>query len=154
MVTTTTPTVMNQWETSSNKNNYISLNFTDGGTEVGQWIVDFPADWNATGNVVFTTIWTTAEGGANTGVNWTIKGKLLGDHAALDTALATVGYSNSTWNAAGDVHVGTPSTGAAITAVGTGNTAIIAVNRDSASDDMAGTAQLLGLRIKYIRTLA
>jgi len=153
MVTTTTPTVMNQWETSTNKNNYISLNFTDGGSEGAQWIVDFPADWNATAPVIFTPVWTAAEGSGT--VNFTVAGKLFPDDAALDTALTNVSYSIDTLITAGDVHVGPATTGAAITSVGTGgNTAIIRVVRDSATDTLSGTAQLLGLRVKYIRTLA
>lgn len=153
MVTTTNPTVMNQWETTTNKNNYISLNFTDGGSEVAQWIMDFPADWNSTGNVVFTPVWTAA-GGSGT-CNFTIKAKLFPDDAALDTALATVGTSIDTLTAVGDVDVGPDTVGAAITSVGTGgNTAIIAVSRDSANDTLSGTGQLIGLRVKYIRSLA
>jgi hypothetical protein len=153
MVTTTNPTVMNQWETTTNKNNYISLNFTDGGSEVAQWIVDFPADWNSTGNVIFTPIWTAAEGSGT--ANFTIKAKLFPDDAALDTALATVGTSIDTLTAVGDVDVGPATTGAAITSVGTGgNTAIIQVSRDSSQDTLSGTAQLIGLRIKYVRNLA
>jgi hypothetical protein len=153
MVTTTTPTVMNQWETTTNKNNYISLNFTDDGSEGAQWIVDFPADWNATAPVVFTPIWTAAEGSGT--VNFTVGGKLFPDDAALDTALVNISYSVDTLITVGDVHVSPDTTGAAITSVGTGgNTAIIRVLRDSATDTLSGTAQLLGLRVKYVRTLA
>jgi hypothetical protein len=153
MVTTTTPTVMNQWETTTNKNNYISLNFTDGGSAGAQWIVDFPGDWNATAPVIFTPVWTAAEGSGT--VNFTVAGKLFPDDAALDTALLNISYSVDTLITAGDVHVGPDTTGAAITSVGTGGrTAIIRVVRDSATDTLSGTAQLLGLRIKYIRTLA
>ena len=153
MVTTTTPTVMNQWETATNKNNYISLNFTDTGSEGAQWIIDFPADWNSTAPVVFTPIWTAAEGSGT--VNFTVAGKLFPNDAALDTALVNISYSVDTLITAGDVHVGPDTTGAAITSVATGgNTAIIRVVRDSATDTLSGTAQLLGLRIKYIRSLA
>jgi len=153
MVTTTTPTTMNQWETATNKNNYISLNFTDTGSEGAQWIIDFPADWNATAPVVFTPVWTAAEGSGT--VNFTVAGKLFPNDAALDTALVNISYSVDTLITTGDVHVGPDTTGAAITSVASGgNTAIIRVVRDSTMDTLSGTAQLLGLRVKYIRTLA
>jgi len=153
MDTTTNPTVMNQWETSSNKNNYISINFTDTGSEVAQWIVDFPADWNSSENVIFTPVWTAAEGSGT--VNFTVKAKLFPDDAVLDTALATVGTSVDTLIATGDIHVSPATTGAVITSVGSGgNTAIIQVSRDSSQDTLSGTAQLIALRVKYSRILA
>ena len=34
-------------ETTTNKNNYIFANFTDGGTETLQWFMDMPSDWNS-----------------------------------------------------------------------------------------------------------
>jgi hypothetical protein len=153
MVTTTNPTVMNQFEVGSN--NYISLNFTDGGSEVAQWIVDFPADWNATGNVVFTPIWTAAEGTGGQGMNLTVKAKLFPDNTNINTALVAVGNSLDTLQTANYVHVGAATTGAAISG-GSGNTAIIQVNRNSAAGDdtLAGTVQLIGLRVKYVTNKA
>jgi len=152
LVTTTNPTVMNQWETTTNKNNYIVLNFTDGGAEVGMWMVDFPADWNASANVVFTPIWT-AHSGSGT-VKFDVAGKLFPDDAALDTALVSIGTSTDTLTATGDIDIAPDTTGAAITSVASGgNTAIIKVTRDSATDTLSGTAELIGLRIKYSRIL-
>jgi hypothetical protein len=153
MVTTTNPGTMNQWETTTNKNNFIYWNFTDGGTETVQWIVDFPADWNSTANVIFTPIWTAQDGSGT--VNFTVSAKLFPNDAAMDTALATVGTSIDTLITVGDMHVSPDTTGAAITSVSSGgNTAIVKVARDSANDTLSGTAQLLGLRIKYARILA
>jgi hypothetical protein len=152
MVTTTNPSTMNQFETATNKNNYIELNFTDGGSENAQWLVDFPADWSATGNVVFAPIWTATEGSGT--VNWTIAGVLLPDDTTIDTAPANISFSTDTLLSQGDMHVGPDTTGAAISG-GSGNTAIIKVTRNSVGGDtLAATAQLIGLRVKYIRTLA
>jgi hypothetical protein len=148
MVTTTNPGTMNQWETTTNKNNFIYWNFTDGGTETVQWIVDFPADWNSSANVVFTPIWT-AQSGSGT-VHFDVSGKLFANSDAIDTALAAIGDSEDTLLTAGDMHVGPDTTGAAISSVSSGgNTAIIKVTRDSATDNLGATAQLLGLRVKY-----
>jgi hypothetical protein len=153
MVTTTNPTTMYQMETTTNKNNAIAINFTDGGSEVGEWVVDFPADWNYSANVIFTPVWT-AHAGTGT-VKFDVAGKLFPDDAAMDTALASIGTSTDTLLSSGDIHVAPDTTGAAITSVGTGgNTAIIKVTRDSATDTLSGTAELIGLRIKYSRILA
>jgi hypothetical protein len=80
---------------------------------------------------------------------------LFPDDAALDTALAAIGDSQDSYITSGDIHIGPATTAAAITSVGTGgNTAIIKVTRDSATDSLGGTAELIGLRIKYSRILA
>ncbi len=153
MITTTNPGHMNQWETTTNKNNFIYLNFTDTGTETAQWIYDFPADWNSSANVIFTPIWT-AQSGSGT-VHFDISGKLFPNDAAMDTALAAIGDSTDTLITAGDLHVAPDTTGAAISSVATGgNTAIIKIARSSADDTLSGTAQLIGLRIKYARIFA
>jgi hypothetical protein len=151
MVATTNPTTMNQWETTTYKNNYISLNFTDGGSETAQWIVDFPDDWNRTANVIFAPLWTASSGSGT--VNWTVAGKLLGDDAALDTAVVNVSSIVDTLITAGDLHVADPTAGAAITGVGTGNTAFIKVIRDP-GDTGTFTAELIGLRVKYVTNKA
>jgi hypothetical protein len=116
-----------------------------------------PGDWNSSdatnGKLIFTPIWTAAEGSGT--VNWTIAGKLFPDDAALDTALVNISSSVDTLITAGDVHVGPDTTAAVVTSVATGGqTVIFRVVRDSETDTLSGTAQLLGLRIKYIRTLA
>jgi hypothetical protein len=148
MVTTTNPGTMNQWETATNKNNFIYWNFTDGGTETVQWIVDFPADWNSSANVIFAPIWT-AQSGSGT-VHFDISGKLFINDDALDTALAAIGDSTDTLITTGDLHIAPDTAGAAISPVSSGgNTAIIKVARSSADDTLSGTAQLLGLRVKY-----
>ena len=155
MVTTTNPGTMNQWETATNKNNFIYWNFTDGGTETVQWIVDFPADWNSSANVVFTPIWTYEDqAGVGGTVHWDISGKLFANDDALDTALAAIGDSTDTLITTGDMHIAPDTVGAAISSVSSGgNTAIIKVARSSADDTLSGTAQLMGVRIKYAKII-
>ena len=152
MITTTNPATMTQTETSTNKNNYITVDFTDGGSEVGMWITDFPADWNYSAPVTFTPVWTATSGSGT--VRFDVSAKLFPDDAALDTALGSIGASLDTLIATGDVHVSDSAVGA-ITSVGTGgNTAIIKVVRNSAVDSLSGTARLIALRVKYSRILA
>jgi len=157
MIPTTNPAVVDQWETTTNKNNFIYGNFTDGGSESLQWIVDMPADWNSAdataGKLTYTFLWT-AQSGSGT-VQWDIAGKLFPNDAALDTALAAIGSApDDTLITAGDMHVSEPTTAAVVTSAGTGGqTAIFKVTRNSAGDTLSATAQLIGVRIGYIRTV-
>jgi hypothetical protein len=157
MVPTTNPANLDQLETTTNKNNYIYGNFTDGGSEQLQWIVDMPGDWDSAdannGKVVFNSLWT-AQSGSGT-VNWTYTAKLFPDNAALDTALTNVSFSTDTLLSAGDMHISPDSTSAVITSAGEGGrTFILKTTRNSAGDTLNANAQLIGVRIKYIRTLA
>jgi len=152
----TSSATIDQMETTTNKNNYIFANFTDGGTETLQWFMDMPSDWNSSdanlGKVSFSPIWTGLSGSGT--VEWDIAGKCFPDDAALDTALAAVGTSTDTFITAGDLHISPYSTSAVITSAGTGgSTCIIKVTRNSGVDSYSGTAQLIGIRVKYIRSL-
>ena len=157
MVTTTNPSTMGQAETTTNKNNYIYSEFTDGGSEVTQWIADMPMDWNSAdannGKLTFYYIWTATSGSGT--VKFVTSAKLFPDDAALDTALAAVGDATDTLTATGDLDVSPATSPAVVTSAGSGGqTVIFKVNRDSANDTGSFTARLIGMRIKYIRTLA
>jgi hypothetical protein len=148
---------MDQYESTTNKINYIYGNFTDGGSETLQWIVDFPQDWNSTdatnGKLTFTVLWTALSGSGT--VKWDVAGKLYPNDAAIDTAVAAVGTATDTLITVGDMHESPDSTAAVVTSAGTGGkTAIFKLSRDSGTDTLSGTAQLIGVRVKYIRTFA
>jgi hypothetical protein len=152
MIGTTNPVTMSQTETSTNKNNFISVDFTDGGTEVAQWIMEFPDDWNYSATVSFTPVWTATSGSGT--ARFDVYAKLFPDSAALDTELPAIAATVDTLITTGDVHVADPTSGV-ITSVGTGgNTAIIKVLRNSGVDTLSGTVKLIGLRVKYSRILA
>jgi hypothetical protein len=157
MTPTTNPANMDQAETSTNKNNYIYSEFTDGGSENAQWMADMPGDWYSAdannGKLTFNFIWTAASGTGT--VHWDVAGKIFPDDAAIDTALASIGDATDTLTTAGDLHISPDTTAAVVTSVGTGGrTVIFKVTRDSASDTLNANARLIGVRIKYIRTLA
>jgi len=159
MMPTTNAAPMGQSETTTNKNNYIWGNFTDGGSENMQWIVDMPGDWDSTaatnGKLTFNTIWITAAGTAGQTVEWDYAGKLFPDNSVIDTALAAVGSSTDTLLAINNIHISPDSTAALVTSAGTGGrTMILKVTRNSGVDNLGATAQLIGVRIKYIRTIA
>jgi len=157
MVPTTNPATLGQNETPTGKNNYIMGNFTDGGSENLQWIIDMPADWDSTaatnGKLAFTFLWTAQEGAGV--VNWTMSGLVFPDDAAIGTAMPEIGFVTDTLLATGDMHISADTTAALVTSAGTGgNVAIFkaARNTGSAADTFTGTAQLIGVRVKYIQT--
>jgi hypothetical protein len=147
------PAVFDQDETSTNKNNFVYGSFptSDNNTNL-QWLVNFPADWSSTGNIEATFIWTGAAGSGT--VLWQLYGLLFPDSALLDTAVPQIGADvEDTYLHTGDLMVSPATTAAPITSVGTGgNTAIIKVKRNSGTK--AEAAQLIAVRIKFIRTLA
>ena len=157
MIPVTNPSNLDQAETTTNKNNYIYSSFTDGGSENLQFVYDMPGDWNGAdannGKVTFNFLWTGTSGSGT--VHWHIAGKSFPDDAAIDTALAAIGEATDTYITASDMHVSPDTTAAVITSAGTaGKTIILKVTRDSTADTYSGTARLIGVRMKYIRTLA
>jgi hypothetical protein len=157
MVPTTNPAVLDQAETSTNKNNYIYGKFTAAGenTQNLQWLVDFPEDWApadaALGLISVKFIWL-ALAGAND-VKWQIAGKLLPDSDPIDVALPVIGSVEDTVLTIGDVQVTAATTAALVTSVGGGGqTAIFKVTRQApAGTDNTSDIYLLGVRIKFIR---
>jgi hypothetical protein len=157
IIPTTSPSGMNQAEYGAN--NYIYTEFTDGGSENTQFLVDMPGDWNSSdatyGKLTYNFLWTTTGGGAGQTVKFDIAGKIIADDGALNTAVASVGTATTTWVAANDLQVSGDTTPAVVTSTGTGGrTCIFKVTRDSGTDTLGATARLVGVRIKYIRTLA
>ena len=156
LVPTTNPATLDQTE-SGVGNNYIYGSFTDGGSENMQWIVDMPADWNGAdatnGKLTFTFLWTAASGGGT--VHFDIAGERFPNDAAINTALTAIGDATDTLITAEDMHVSPDTTAAVVASAGTnGQTIIFKVTRDSASDTLNAAAKLIGVRVKYIRTLA
>jgi len=155
MIPTTNPANMDQNETTTNKNNYIYGDFTAGGSENLQWIVDMPADWNISdttnGKISANFSWVPTTGTGT--VNWTLSGIAFPDNTAIDTTLPLIGYSVDTVQTVNYMHVSPPTTAAVITSAGTGgNTVIFKAARST--DTLAATARLLEVKIKYIKTVS
>ena len=151
MIPTTNPPAFDQYETGTNHNNYIYANFTQGGSENLQWIIDMPSDWN--GSVSEQFLWTAWSGTGN--INWTLSGKLFPDNTAIDTSMPVISYSQDTLQSANYMHVSPASTLAAVTSAGTGgNTVIFKVTRSAAtSSELTATGELLGVRLHYYKTV-
>jgi hypothetical protein len=160
MVPTTNPPTIDQGETTTNKNNYIYGNFTEagGGSENLQFIVDMPNDWdgaNSTnGKITANFLWTTTSGTSGT-VKFVLSGKAFTDGTALDSSLSAIGDATDTLTTVGDIQISPDTTAAVIPSAVDGNNVIIfKVTRDSAIDTLDATARLIGVRLKYIRTIA
>ena len=150
--TTNPPSDFNQRETTTNKNQYIYVNYSVAGrdTENTQWIVDMPADWNG-GNIVANILWTAWSGTGD--VNWTLSGIRLPDNGVIDTALPSIGYSVDTLQTTYNMHISPDTTAVTPASAGTGgNVIIFKAGRSSTSDTLSATASLIGVRIKYITT--
>lgn len=148
--TTTGCAALTQYETSTNKVNYKSLDF-DGATEEYAWLLAFQApDYWDLSTITVRFHWTAASGSGD--VIWGAAAVALSNDDALDTALGTAQTVTDTLLATGDVHVtaNTP----AITVGGTpakGDLLFLRVYRDAdaGGDTLAADAKLLGITLKY-----
>ena len=147
--TTNPPSDFNQLETATNKNNFIYANISNGGTTQNvQWMVDMPADWNG-GNIIAQFLWTVQSGSGD--ANWTLSGVRIGNDDTIDVATPVITYKVDTVLTSNDIHVSDATTAAAVT--GTGNTIMFKVGRSATSETLAVPAQLIGVRLKYIKTI-
>lgn len=157
MVPVTNPATVDQAETTTNKVNYVYGEFTDGGSESLQWAVDMPVDWNGDsptlGKISAEFIWTALSGSGT--VKFVLSGNIFADDSILDSALASIGNSIDTLLDVGDLHISPATTESLISAVDVnGKYVVFKVTRDSANDTLNATARLIGIRIKFIRTVA
>jgi len=128
------------------------LAFDTSSQEHAQWTVVMPSDWDA-GTVTAQFYWTCAGGSAAQTVRWTIAGLALGNDDAIDAAFGTSQYVDDTYIANGDLHI-TAAT-SAITVAGTpaaGELVQFRVTRTVASDNLAGDALLLAVKITFTRS--
>jgi hypothetical protein len=74
--------------------------------------------------------------------------------ASLDTLLPNITYKVDTLTAANDMEISDDTTAATITSAGTGgNTVMFKVMRSATSETLTVPAQLIGVRIKYIKAI-
>lgn len=115
--------------------------------EYAHFHAGMPKSWNE-GTITFIPYWTNTGGASTETVVWSLAGRALGNDDAINGAFGTVQTSTDTWLAQNDMHIGPES--AAITI---GNTpaendlVAFEVSRVVGSDNMAGDAQLIGIKI-------
>lgn len=142
---------LTQYETTTNKVNYKSLDF-DGAAEEYAWLLAFqvPDYWDLS-TITIRFHWTAASGSGD--VIWGAAAVALSNDDALDTALGSAQTVTDTLLAAGDVHVTADTS--ALTVGGTpakGDLLFLRVYRDAdAGGDTLNSvdARLIGITVKF-----
>lgn len=111
--------------------------------------IGMPKSWNeSTVTAVF--YWTNTGGASTETVRWSIAGAAFSDDDTLNATFGTAVTQDDTWLAQNDLHIS--STTSAITIGGTpaeNDMVIFEITRVVASDNMAGDARLLGVKILF-----
>lgn len=111
--------------------------------------IGMPKSWNeSTVTAVF--YWTNTGGASTETVRWSIAGVAISDDDTLNTTFGTAVTVDDTWLAQNDLHIS--ATSGAITIGGTpaeNDMVIFEITRVVASDNMAGDARLLGVKILF-----
>jgi hypothetical protein len=109
--------------------------------------IGMPKSWNES-TVTAQFYWTNTGGASTQTVRWSIAGLARSDDDALDTAFGTAVTVDDTWLAQNDMHISAATS--AVTIGGTpdeNDLVIFEITRVVASDNMAGDAKLLGVKI-------
>jgi Tfp pilus assembly protein PilX len=152
--TATTGASPNSFETTTNDVNFGTMDFADGATVYhAQAVHVMPSDYNG-GTVTAKFIWDCGNASTNS-VVWQIRARCWTDSDALDQAFGTAQIVTDANNANLDLNISASTP--AITIAGTpaaGKVVVWDIYRDPAhaSDNLAATAQLLGVIITYTRS--
>jgi len=111
--------------------------------------IGMPKSWNeSTVTAVF--YWTNTGGASTETVRWSIAGAAVSDDDTLNTTFGTAQTVDDTWLAQNDLHISSATS--AITIGGTpaeNDMVIFEITRVVASDNMAGDARLIGVKILF-----
>jgi hypothetical protein len=162
MIPTTNPASVDQAETGAGTANYVYGLFTYAGVGAAgtgnclQWKVILPEDWTTAGLVSAKVHWLPTAGTVDEYVKWQIDAVQLADGDLLSTAFASLGTCEDQLLAtpAGKVHLSPACTPQAINGTA-GSEIIFRVTRIAAQATASDQdIRLLGVSIKYIRTLS
>lgn len=109
----------------------------------------FEENWDA-GTVQFKLVWTNQSGGAAETIDFDLAGRSYANDDAIDQAMGTAQNVTDTWIAQNDMHY--TGFSSAITLGGTpadGQPNVFKLSRDTASDDLTGDAEVLGVILRY-----
>jgi len=123
------------------------LAFDTATQEYAHFSIGMPKGWDE-GTVTFIPYWTNTAGASTQTVVWSLAGAALSDGDALNATRGTAQTSTDTWQAQNDLHIGPAS--AAITIGGTvveNDLVVFEVSRVVGSDNMAGDALLIGIKL-------
>lgn len=146
---TTSGAARGTFETSTNKNNFTTLDFDASTQEFAQFSIAMPKSWNL-GTVTFQPVWSHPSTTTNFGVVWALQGVATSDDDALDVAFGTEQTSTDTGGTTSDRYIGPESS--AITIGGTpasGDVVQFQIKRNPSdgSDTMAVDARLHGVKL-------
>jgi hypothetical protein len=160
MVPVTTPATVDQAEIAAGATyaNYVYIEFaknasTTVGTQFIQWANCMPSDWNG-GNLTAVIDWLTTGADTTNKTKFIITARRYANSTNLATALTT-GVTTAEQASAGAGYLNLMTETASFTVTGTGNWIVWSLTRVApAGTDLDATVRVLGIKIKYIRTLA
>ena len=160
MVPVTTPATVDQAEIAAGNTyaNYVYIEFaknasTTVGTQFIQWANCMPSDWNG-GNLTAVIDWLTTGADTTNKTKFIITARRYATATDLATALTT-GVTTAEQASAGAGYLNLMTETAAFTVTGTGNWIVWSLTRVApAGTDLNATVRVLGMKIKYIRTLS
>ncbi len=136
-------------ELATNDIQLSTMNFGTATPTKAQFNWATPANWDA-GTVTFKLYWTTTGSGAAETIDMDLAAVGFANDNPMDTAVGTAANVTDTFIANDDLHVTTASS--AITVSGTpiaGELVVFQLSRDTASDDLAGDCEVLGVLLEY-----
>ncbi len=144
----TTGAGFSNYDSGSNDVAFSTMDFDTTTQEYAHTVpIGMPKSWNE-GTVTAIFYWTNTAGASTETVRWSIAGAAISDDDTLNTTFGTAVTVDDTWLAQNDLHIS--STTAAITIGGTpaeNDLVIFEITRVVASDNMAGDARLIGVKI-------
>ena len=160
MVPVTTPAIVDQAEIAAGATyaNYTYIEFaknasTTVGAEFIQWVSCLPSDWNG-GNLTAIIDWLTTGADTTNKTKFILTARRYANGTNLATALTT-GVTTAEQASAGAGYLNLMTETATFTVTGTGNWIVWSLTRVApAGTDLNATVRVLGIKIKFIRTLA
>lgn len=149
----TTGAAVGSIETTTNKNNYTTLDFDASTQEYAQFLIPMPPSWNE-GTVTYRAIWTHGSTTTNFSVVWSLAGVAMSNDDTGDVAFGTAVNVTDVGGTTNDIYISDEST--AITIAGTpaeGDLVMFEVARVAAngSDTLAVDAKLIAV-VLYLTT--
>lgn len=135
------------YDSGSNDVTLSTMDFDTTTQEYAHFSVAMPKGWDK-GAVTFIPYWTNTGGATTQNVVWSLAGRAMGDNDAINGVFGTAQTSNDAWQAQNNLHIGPESA-----AIDIGNTpaendlVVFEVSRVVASDNMAGDAILIGIKL-------
>ncbi|WP_336799618.1 hypothetical protein [Kaistia sp. MMO-174] len=143
----TSPAGRGKYDSGSNDISLSTMDFDTTTQEYAHFAVAMPKGWDV-GTVTFIPYWTNTGGATGQNVVWSLAGRALGNADGINGVFGTAQVSDDAWNGQNWLYIGPESAPIEI-----GNTpaesdlVVFEVSRVVASDNMAGDAILIGIKL-------